>query len=222
MPTTPFAPLRALFGSTDEQAMNRVREDGDEQAFAQLVRRWEEPIQRLCTRMIGDHHRGEDLAQDTFIRVFARRKEYQPSGRFSSWLWRIALNLCHDELRRRHRHAEAPMDEDVTVDENDWSMLSSMAAAPDEAAANRDMGDIIRHALDRLSEPYRTVLVLRHYENLKFHQIAEVLEIPEGTVKSRMAKALNRMHRLLQPLLGVPVHSVPQAAPQQNSTPIAL
>jgi RNA polymerase sigma-70 factor, ECF subfamily len=222
MRTSPFAPLRALFGGTDEQAMNRVRENGDEQAFAQLVRRWEVPIHRLCTRMIGDHHRGEDLTQDTFVRVFARRKEYQPSGRFSSWLWRIALNLCHDELRRRHRHTEAPVDEDVTVDETDRSLLSSMAAAPDEAAANRDLGDIIRHALDRLPEPYRAVLVLRHYENLKFHQIAEVLQIPEGTVKSRMAEALNRMQRLLQPLLGVPVDSVPHAAPQQNSTPVAL
>lgn len=221
MRNTPFAPLRGWFGSTDEQAMNRVRENGDEQAFAQLVRRWEEPIQRLCTRMIGDHHRGEDLAQDTFIRVFAHRKDYQPSGRFSAWLRRIALNLCHDELRRRHRHAEAPMDDEVAVGDNDWGMLRSMAAAPDEAAANRDLGDIIRKVLDRLEEPYRTVLVLRHYENLKFHQIAEVLEIPEGTVKSRMAEALNQMHRLLEPLLSVPVHSANQPAPQ-NSTPIAL
>ena len=95
-----IATVGSLFTMTDEQAMWRVRMEDDPHAFAQLVQRWEAPIQRLCCRMLGDSHKGQDLTQDAFSRVFAKRKEYQPSGRFSTFLWRIALNLCYDELRR--------------------------------------------------------------------------------------------------------------------------
>src|SRR3954470_19684986 len=95
-----FKSLPSLFSATDEQAMWRVKMQDDPQAFAQLVRRWERPIQALCTRMTGDAHQGEDLAQETFTRLFARRKDYESSGRFSTFLWRVALNLCYDELRK--------------------------------------------------------------------------------------------------------------------------
>src|SRR5580765_5476723 len=111
MRTAPFASLRSLFAISDEQAMWRVQTQDDEGAFAQLLRRWEGPIQRLCVRMTGDVHRGEDLAQETFLRVFARRKDYQANGKFSTWLWRIALNLCYDELRMRQRRSESSLED---------------------------------------------------------------------------------------------------------------
>src|SRR6266581_9525036 len=98
--------LSSLFSMTDEQAMWRVQTQDDHRAFVQLLARWEEPIGRLCARMTGDPHRGEDLKQETFARVFEKRKDYEPTGRFSTYLWRIALNLCYDELRRRERRRE--------------------------------------------------------------------------------------------------------------------
>src|SRR5207249_11803486 len=104
--------LSALFSMTDEQAMWRVQTQEDHHAFAQLVERWEEPIRRLCARMTGDTHRAEDLKQETFARVFEKRKSFQPNARFSTWLWRIALNLCYDELRRINRRSESPLDAD--------------------------------------------------------------------------------------------------------------
>src|SRR5436190_9182838 len=96
---------------TDEQAMWRVKMDDDAEAFADLVARWEKPIQRLCARMLGDIHRGEDLTQEAFARVFARRKNYEPIGKFSTFLWRVALNLCYDELRKINRRGEFSLDE---------------------------------------------------------------------------------------------------------------
>ena len=86
--------------------MSRVKSHDDEREFARLMKRWEEPIRRLCTRMTGDPHRGEDLKQDTFLRLFEKRKQYEPSGRFSTFLWRIALNICYDEIRRQKRRRE--------------------------------------------------------------------------------------------------------------------
>ena len=99
--------MSLLFCTTDEQAMLRVQAHDDHGAFAQLVSRWEEPIRRLCTRMVGDAHKGEDLKQEAFARLFAKRKLYQPTARFSTFLWRIALNACYDELRRVKRRAES-------------------------------------------------------------------------------------------------------------------
>src|SRR5258708_29073616 len=97
----------ALFGSrTDEEAMCRVKLEDDHQEFDRLVKRWEEPIRKLCARMLGDTHRGEDLKQDTFLRLFERRNQYEPKGRFSTFLGRIALTLCYDELRRQKRRKE--------------------------------------------------------------------------------------------------------------------
>ncbi len=201
MRPAPFASLRQLFAISDEQAMWRVQMNDDERAFAQLVRRWESPIQRLCTRMTGDTHRGQDLAQDTFVKIFAQRKNYQPSGRFSSYLWRIALNICYDELRRIRRRGEASLHDESG---DGFALLDSQPAAdpgPDRLAVAEERAESVRQALLQLPETYRTVLILRHYEDLKFREIAEVLDISEGTVKSRMAEALNQLGRLLLPKL---------------------
>src|SRR5437879_12369900 len=158
MRTAPVASLRSLFVISDEQAMWRVQWQDDERAFAQLVRRWEGPIQRLGARMTGDVHRGEDVAQETFARVFAKRKDYKPSGKFSTWLWRIALNLCYDELRRRQRREESSLD----------GMRGEAIAAleafvepkppPDRLLVGQERNELVRRALMQLSEAYRTVL----------------------------------------------------------------
>ena len=193
-----LASLTTLFTISDEQAMWRVKMQDDNEAFARLLERWERPIQNLCTRMTGDVHRAEDLTQETFARVYARRKDYEGSGKFSTYLWRIALNLCHDEFRRRHRWTS-------TTAGDDGEILESFASSdpePSTVMAARENADAVKAALLQLGEAHRTVLVLRHYENLKFREIAEVLEIPEGTVKSRMAQALTQLARKLTPLLG--------------------
>lgn len=198
MSATPFASLRSLFGTSDEQAMWRVQTQDDETAFAMLVRRWEGPIQRLCTRMLGDSHRGQDMAQEAFSRLFAKRKDYHADGKFSSFLWRIAMNLCYDELRRLKRRAEESLDAEPDGGPAPMAGLEDSGPGPDARLDSAEQADIVRRSLMRLPEVYRSVLVLRHYEDLKFREIADVLEIPEGTVKSRMAEGLTLLERLLR------------------------
>ena len=194
-----FARLPSLLTITDEQAMWRVKMEADPQAFARLVERWEKPIQGLCTRMTGDLHRGEDLAQEAFARLFARRQQYEPRARFSTYLWRIALNLCYDELRRIQRRGEISLDEQT--DQGGETPFADDEHTPASLAAEQERAEAVRRALLQLAEPYRVVVVLRHYEGLKFREIGEVLDIPEGTVKSRMVEALNQLSRLLKPLV---------------------
>jgi RNA polymerase sigma-70 factor, ECF subfamily len=193
--------LSRFCSPTDEQAMWRVKTYTDHQAFARLVRRWEEPIRRLCARMTGDVHRGEDLKQETFLRLFEKRRNYQTTGRFSTFLWRIALNLCYDELRRQQRRRECFPADGAGQGEDGLTEAPAEMPTPDWQAANLEEGELVRRAVLQLPQIYRAVVVLRHYEGLKLAKIAEVLEIPEGTVNSRMAEALARLSRMLEPTL---------------------
>ena len=192
----------AAVGS-DEEAMRRVQATGDPAAFARLVARWEQPIRRLCVRMTGDEHRGEDLTQEAFARVFASRHRFETDRKFSTWLWRIALNLCHEEARRIGRRRERTIDlSGAGDDEPNADLRPADADEPHGRAVRSEQADLVRLALRRLPEANRAVVVLREYENLKFREIAEVLGVPEGTVKWRMAEALNQLGEQLRPILG--------------------
>ena len=175
--------------------MGRVQNHDDAEAFAQIVHRWEGPIRNLCVRMTADLHRAEDLTQETFARLHARRREWQPTAKLSTYLWRIAINLCHDENRRRTRHGEVPLE--TGEDGEHAPHITVFHPTPHEELETGERADQVRAALQRVTEPFRTVLVLRHYEGLKFREIADVLGVPEGTVKSRMHYAVNRLRERL-------------------------
>jgi len=192
--------ISALFSASDEQLMWRVKLQDDAEAFASLMSRWQRPIENLCIRMTGDLQRAEDLAQTAFARIFARRADWEPTGKFSTFLWRVALNLCHDELRRTKRRGECSLDALDEVGDSQPDFIASEEPAPDEQADSRERAELVRNALLKLATHYREVVVLRHYEGLKFHEIGEVLAIPEGTAKSRMAEALTQLNRLLKHL----------------------
>jgi RNA polymerase sigma-70 factor (ECF subfamily) len=150
--------------------------------------------------MVGDPHRGEDLKQETFLRLFERRRDYRPTGRFSTFLWRIALNRCYDELRQQQRRqrflAETEPERDAACTEQ-----PAQGPGPDWQTARLEEAELVRHAVLQLPDIYRAVIVLRHYEGMRLARIAEVLDVPEGTVNSRMAEALDRLSRILEPAL---------------------
>ena len=183
-----------MFWVTDEQAMWRVRAQNDARAFALLIERWRPRIYSLCCRMLGDLHSAEDIAQEVFTRIYSHRNQYLPQHTFSSYIWRIALNLCHDEIRYRNCKVKPTWHENATSDDKP---IPSPEPAPDEQMMHTEQAQSVKNALMHLEEPYRQVVILRHYENLKFREIAEVLDVPEGTVKSRMAEALNQLHNHL-------------------------
>src|SRR5436190_21582352 len=185
-----FSSLSGLFSITDEQAMWRVQMDDDAQAFALLMERWHDRIHGLCARMLGSVHTAEDVAQEVFARIFEKRKDYDPEKRFSTWLWRIAVNRCYDELRRVHRHPEFSLQQD----EDEQGLLPEPlieTVSPDQHAATREEAQVVRDALGQLPDMYRAVVILRHYHGLKLREVAEVLGVPDGTVNSRMAEALS-------------------------------
>lgn len=181
--------------------MMRVKEQSDHAAFALLVSRWQDPIRRLCVRMMTDEQRGEDLAQETFAKLFQKRAAYQPTGKFSTYLWRVAMNMCYDELRKRKRRSEREFEHWDAADEDRLDSIAVTEQTPWDETAKNEEAAMVRAAVAKLPETYRSVLILRHFEGLKLREIAEVLEIPPGTVNSRMAEALSRLSRVLGPKL---------------------
>lgn len=180
--------------------MWRVKLEGDPQAFADLMKRWQKPIQNLCVRMTGDLHKAEDLTQAAFVKLYAARTGWEPESKFTTFLWRIALNLCHDELRKRKRLGECSLEELEEDSDIQLHGLPSAEPGPDAQIERREVADEVRRALLKLATHYREVVVLRHYEHLKFNEIGDVLGIPEGTAKSRMSEALSQLNRLLKHL----------------------
>ncbi len=192
--------ISQLFRPSDEQLMWRVKLEDDAQAFARLMERWQTPIERLCLRMTGDAHRAEDLVQMTFGRIFSHRAQWQPTAKFSTFVWQVALNLCRDELRRIRRRPECSLDALDEGGDGGLDALPNDEESPAARAETSERAELVRQALLKLAPPYREVVVLRHYEQLKFREIGDVLGIPEGTVKSRMAEALNQLNFLLKNL----------------------
>ena len=163
----------------DEALVARCR-NGDGGGFATLVGRYERPVFNLAFRMLGDREDARDVAQTAFLKALENLDRFDSRYRFFSWLYRIAMNEALDLIGRRARLTELT---DVHAADDD--ILGDLTAA--------DLGARVRGALDDLSPDHRAVLVLRHYQDLSYEQIAEVLELPDSTVKSRLYEARERL-----------------------------
>ncbi|MBL7645074.1 MAG: RNA polymerase sigma factor [Candidatus Hydrogenedentes bacterium] len=186
---------------SDEALMARVKM-GDGDAFAVLVRRYEEPLFNYASKMLGDRAEAEDVFQETFLRVHLHGHRFWGHAPFRPWLYRIATNLCKDRLRYRKRRPEVPVtslrhDEDWPDPVDQWAATSQR---PDEAALARERSIIMERALADLSVKHRAVFLMAHQEGLSYAEIAKALWIPVGTVKSRMNKAVNRLMAAMEAL----------------------
>lgn len=163
---------------------------GDAAAFALLVRQWQQPMARFFARLNGRNAPVQDLCQELFLRVHLARERYCETGQFSSWLYRIAVNVARDAQRRTKPvqplgdHEPAARTPPVDV----WHEQQEQALA-------------VQEALAELPAASREVLVLRHYEGMGFEEMARVLDVPASTLKSRFAVALQRLRERLRPWL---------------------
>jgi RNA polymerase sigma-70 factor (ECF subfamily) len=158
-------------------------------AFERLVRLWQQPVARFLFHLIGRDELVADLCQEVFLRVYEHRGRYRETGTFSSWLFRIALNVVRDVRRRRR-----PEPHDFGDVE-----LAAAGPSPEAACEQAECGRLVARTVAELPEPLRVVLVLRHYEEMSFEQIARLLGEPASTVKSRFRAALQHLRQRLQP-----------------------
>lgn len=175
---------------TDDRDLIAGAQLGDRQAFGELVCRHQAGVVNFIYRMYGDERLAEDIAQEAFVRVWQHLNNYNPQYAFRSWLYRIAANAALDVLRRERPAVEF---DDLPV--------ADKAPGPEQVAVKDERATQVRRAVARLSEPLRLVLVLREYEELSYQEIAAALNIPVGTVMSRLNAARSELRRELAGLL---------------------
>ena len=181
-------------GNQDVEESSAWRQ-GDPAAFAVLVRRWQQPVARFLAAMVGRDDLVPDLCQEVFLRVFLARSRYRETGAFSSWLYRIAMNVARDACRRKRwqpqslpdheLHALAPFNRDVAADR---------LTTPEQ----QELAQAIALGLAELPLPLRQVLVLRHYEGMNFNQMARLLDVPPSTLRCRFEAGMSRLRTFLK------------------------
>jgi RNA polymerase sigma-70 factor (ECF subfamily) len=179
---------------TDEELVARSV-GGDADSFNELVLRWERPIYALAYRTIGREEDARDVCQETFLRAFRALPGFRGQAKFSSWLYRIALNLCRDWIRRERRAPVVQAPDDIDLVE------LAAAAEPSESiedlVARRDMAQTVERAMALLPEEQRTAIVLKEYHGLTFQEIADLMNCPLSTVKTRLYQGLTVLRREL-------------------------
>ncbi len=178
----------------DERTLVTQAQQGDRNAFSELIRIHAQGVQRVVYRMCGDQQLAEDATQETFIQAWLKLGSYRPKSSLRNWLYRIAVNTAIDTLRREKRIIPEAVDE---------LPLSTNEPSPETAYIHAERAATIHNAIASLPDASRAVLILREYEDLSYREIAETLDIPIGTVMSRLSYARKLLKDELAHLLEV-------------------
>ena len=180
---------------TDEELVARAQ-GGDIDSFNQLIVRWERPIYALAYRVIGKEEDARDVCQDAFLRAYRALPGFKGQAKFSSWLYRIALNLCRDWIRRQRRAPVVQLPEDAEVTE--LAAATGPVESIEDLVARRELSAIVEEAMSELSEEQRTAIILKEYHGMTFQEIADMQGCPLSTVKTRLYQGLSLLRRRLE------------------------
>ena len=180
-------------GGSDEELVEACL-GGDEYAFEVLVGRWERKIHGAIYRILGSEEEARDLAQEAFLKAYRGLRAFKREARFSSWLYQIALNLCRDQMRRRRGRTI------VSLEELEEAAPGSLTQRPSalELVEARDMCRAVATAIADLPAEQREVIVLKEYQELTFLEIAEILDVPISTIKTRLYRGLGQLRQSLE------------------------
>lgn len=181
--------------STDEELVARSK-GGDADSFNQLILRWERPIYALAYRVIGREEDARDVCQETFLRAFRALPGFKGEAKFSSWVYRIALNLCRDWMRRQRRAPTVQMPEGV--DPIEMASERGPVESIETLVERRELSGVVEEAMKLLPEEQRTAIILKEYHGMTFQEIADLQGCPLSTVKTRLYQGLSVLRRHLE------------------------
>jgi len=184
--------------SQDEKLLISKSKAGDIAAFEELIEAYQKKIFNFAYRMIGNYDDAADLAQEALIRIFKSIGGFKEQSSFSTWIYRITTNVCLDEIRKRKNKKEYSLDEEVQVDDGQLKrQVMSEDPGPDDIVEREELRSIVINAIDKLPKEQRIVITLRDIQGLSYDEIAQVLDCPDGTVKSRISRARQALKKVL-------------------------
>ena len=187
---------------TDEELMSRYRDDGPEAVFTELVHRYERELYRYLARYLGDPTLADDVFQNTFLQVHLKRGLYENGRPFRPWLYAIATHQAVDALRKAGRHPTLSLDQQITPSQREseagslLDLLVNEGIGPLAELQEQERQQWVRDSIERLPDALRQTLILAYHQDLKYREIAEILKIPVGTVKSRLHAALSKLQEM--------------------------
>ena len=183
---------------SDEQLIRRCRR-GDSDALEELLTRYRNRLMAFIYSVVRDYHQAEDIFQETFLRVYRQAGKFRAGASFKTWLYAIAINLCRDALRKAKRRPEVSLETETAGGGDKTGRISDLLAGKDpgprDQAGGREMEAILEGELSGLSVEHREVITLSRLEGLKYREIARILGIPSGTVRSRLHYGLEQLRR---------------------------
>src|SRR5262245_23545830 len=180
---------------TDEELVARSR-GGDVESFNQLILRWERPIYALAYRVIGREDDARDVCQEAFLRAFRALPGFKGQAKFSSWLYRITLNLCRDWIRRHRRAPVSQLPEGA--DPLELAAERGAVESIEDLVARRELSAAVEEAMGLLPDEQRTTIILKEYHGMTFQEIADLQGCPLSTVKTRLYQGLTVLRRHLE------------------------
>lgn len=181
----------------DELVNKRINEvlKGNHEAFEEIVTMFQHRLYQVCYRMLGNRQEAEDIAQEAFVRAYVNIHTYDQKRKFSTWLFRIATNLCIDRIRKKkpdyYLDAEVPGTERLNM----YSQIAATGDLPEEEVEKMETQERIQYEIGRLPDKYRSVIILRYMEELPLQEISDILELPLGTVKTRVHRGREALRK---------------------------
>lgn len=187
-----------LTENNDSAVVERCLE-GDKEAFADLVYKYEVPVYNLVYRMVGDREEAKDITQQAFLNAFSSLSSFKRELKFSNWLYKIGTNLCIDYLRKGSQRKKISIEE--MMDNSRGEELINKATMENKTQENWDINERVQKAINNLPEHYRAAVVLKHIQDLNYEEASQVLNIPVGTIKTRVHRARKILYEELKDLM---------------------
>lgn len=195
-----FWPILAMVtGPTDAELVRRFKQ-GDRSAYAQIVERYQHRVYTLCLRWIHNEQIAREVSQDVFIALFRSLKNFRGDAQLSTWIYRVVINHCKNRKlyrQRRKMDRHEPLEGTRSDDDGPKRQFADEGPGADHGVHKSDAQRLVREALEQLDEEQRRIVVLRDVEDLSYEEIAELLDLPRGTVKSRLHRARSQLAKIL-------------------------
>ncbi len=181
-----------------ESQLARLAAKGDERAFAEIVGLYQDKLFHMSYRMLYSKQEAEDVVQDTFLRVYRNLDRFDPALKFSTWIYRIATNLCIDRLRRRKPSYSLDAESSDHEGLDGYSMMPSDHKTPESEMIITDTQRIIREAMESLPPKYKTIMMLRYMQDLSLQEIGDIINMPVTTIKTRVHRGRDLLRKKLE------------------------
>lgn len=187
--------MDAIVNKRIKQVLN-----GNQDAYTEIVDLYQTRLYHVCYRMLGNKHEAEDITQEAFLRAFINLHTFDQKRKFSTWIFRIATNLCIDRIRKKkpdyHLDAQVPGTDGLDM----YSQIAASEELPVEQLEKMEMQERIQYEISRLPDKYRSVIVLKYMEELSLQEISEILDLPLGTVKTRIHRGREALRKQMSQL----------------------